>query len=501
MNTSTTVSWVTDPISAVRHAQTLHGIDGCWTRDAVERLVDAHPDWKIRREFSDLLVVGLEPSERHAGLGPELFFDKRAPKSPDVGRVRLPLIEFDFQTTPAERAAALQELAAVLSGIGRPTPVPAAANGFGLRWQSNDRTMLLQSNDRRAWVSIQPVEHRAEHLPPDLLNVVAALVPLLHDSAAGTCDRSGVEDQIATMPGWSVEFDETRALIRTADPDGQVILLGAAGHRDRYSRLQLHSFATAPALEQRRNVFGELFRSVCGVIGEPTILGGGPSGPDVRWRPAGSRARVLRLRADDRHIWIETGPAAELEDEELTTFEHGGFGGPSEPSDFPYLPYTWQLVHLGPGDTAEYLPGGRLALTLPHLQEALETLVKVWIEQLPVQQPGKKATFTIASSGIKGGLSFAYDTAKGILLRIGSRVGDPIDVAAEMSTLGWEASGTRWKAEFKNPTESNAGEVAALIVGELAARGLTDPLDLVAKRIAIGPHGFLRTTGLGITSG
>ncbi|WP_331721527.1 hypothetical protein [Streptomyces sp. NBC_00212] len=44
MNTSTTVSWATNPISAVRHAQTLHSIDACWTRDAVERLVDAHPD-------------------------------------------------------------------------------------------------------------------------------------------------------------------------------------------------------------------------------------------------------------------------------------------------------------------------------------------------------------------------------------------------------------------------------------------------------------------------
>ncbi|GAA2418297.1 hypothetical protein ACFPFX_04970 [Streptomyces mauvecolor] len=226
-----------------------------------------------------------------------------------------------------------------------------------------------------------------------------------------------------------MEFDETqaRALIKTADPDGQVILIGSAGHHDRYNRLQLYSFATAPALEQRRDVFGEIFRAVCGVIGEPTILGGGPNGPDVRWRNAGPRARVLRLRADTRNIWIETGLAEELEDEELTTFEHGGFGGSSGPSDFPHLPYTWQLIHLGPGDTAEYLPGGRLASTLPHLQEALKTLVKVWIEQLPIQQPGKKATFTIASSGIKGGLSFAYDPAKGILLRIGSRTGDSVD--------------------------------------------------------------------------
>ncbi|GGU38239.1 hypothetical protein [Streptomyces violascens] len=111
-------------------------------------------------------------------------------------------------------------------------------------------------------------------------------------------------------------------------------------------------------------------------------------------------------------------------------------------------------------------------------------------------------TFTIAGSGISGGLSFAYDTTKGILLRIGSRTGDLAADANEMSALGWEQSGRRWKAEFKKPTESTPGEVAALIVGELAARGLTDPEDLVAKRIQLGsPHGFFRATGLGITAG
>ncbi|GGU38247.1 hypothetical protein GCM10010289_69050 [Streptomyces violascens] len=361
MNTSNTVGWVTSRASTLRHAQILHDTNGCWTRDAVERLVDGHPDWKIRREFADLLVVGLEPTELHASLGPELFFDARIPKSPYFGRARLPLIEFGFQATPAERAAALQELAEILSGIGRPTPVPAAADGFGLRWQSEERTMLLQSNQRRAWVSIQPVEHQAQHLPLDFPPVIAALVPLLHDDATGMCDRSAIEQCITKTPTWSAEFDEAqaRALVRTADRDGEVVFLGPAGQRDNYNRLHLYRFTDGPDLERRRFIFGEIFRAVCGAIGEPTLLGGGPNGPDVRWRNSGTDARVLRLRADLRHVWIETSPAEQLEDQELSTFEHGGpAAGLGGPSDFPLLPYNWQLVLSGPGDTAEYLPGG-----------------------------------------------------------------------------------------------------------------------------------------------
>ncbi|MER6994581.1 hypothetical protein [Streptomyces sp. NPDC000410] len=508
MSDSTSVTWPTDLSSAVRLAQTLHDIEWGWNRPDIERLVDAHPDWKIRREFADCLVAGLEPSRGYGSpFGPELFLDALEPKSKHYVRARLPLLEFHLPTPGDERGRALEQLSRALESIGAPTRVPACADGFGLRWQSGERTMLLQSNERRAWISVQPVVRRAEHIGPELLAVIAALVPLLHDRADGCCDRTDVEQRVAELPGWSVDFADTHAHARvsTADPDCQVSFLGMGGRGHTYDHLGLYRFEQDPGLERRREVFGEVYRAIRGVIGEPTLYGGGPDGPDVRWRNAGKDARVLRLRADSLRVWVETCPADELEEEELTTFEHGGpSGGPDGPSDFPRLPYTWQLVLHGPGDTATYLPGGRLALTMPHLQEALETLLKVWIEQLPVQRPGEKVTFTIASRGISGGMSFTYDTVKGILLRVGSRDGDPAAAAAAMSAVGWQPSGRRWKAEFKNPTERTATEVATLVVTELAARGVTEPYrEITAKRVGIGTpthgaHGFFRATGLGI---
>jgi hypothetical protein len=463
MNNETSVIWRADRASAVRLVQTLHDLEWGWTRADIERLVDEHPDWKVHREFADLLVVGLE---RSGGFGspqvPELFLDTFVPKGPHYQRARLPLLEFRLPIPPDERGEALRELSQALEGVGTPTAAPASADGFGLRWQSEARTMLLQSNDRRAWISVQPLMRQAGHLSPDTLHLIADRLPTLHDQ---------VGDAVAN------------------------------------DLLQLYRFEQEPTMEHRREVFGEVFRGVCGVIGEPTLYGGGPSGPDVRWRNSGADARVLRLRADTRHVWVETGPAAKLEDEEGSTFASGGpSGGPDGQSDFPLLPYTWQLLLVGPGDTATYLPGGRLALTLPHLKESLEILLRVWIEQLPVQRPGEKATFRIASRHISGGLSFAYQTDKGILLRVGGREGDPVAVAEAMRADGWQASGSRWKAEFKQPTERTAAEVAALVNAELVARGITDPyLELTAKGIGIGTpshgaHGFVRVTGLGIKS-
>ncbi|MGW3045998.1 hypothetical protein ACWC9T_39725 [Kitasatospora sp. NPDC001159] len=314
--------------------------------------------------------------------------------------------------------------------------------------------MLLQSNDRWAWVALHVGVGSAQHVGAEVLERVGELVPPLWDG----------------------------------------------GERGR--RLTLHRFAEPPALEQRRDVFADVYQAVCGVLGDPTLYGGGPNGPDVRWRGSGEDALLLRLRADQREVWVETASADAVEEKELDYFR---WGGPSSDgsSDFPLLPYSWQLHLYGPGDLATYLPGGRLAGNLAHLRESLELLLAAWIEQLPVQRPGEKVTFSIASRRISGGISFTYDTVKGFSLRVGSRADDPAEVAAAMAADGWQASGKRWKAEFPDPTAQTATDVAALVVTELAARGLTgEHGEVTARRVGLGlqgrAQGFFRATGLGL---
>ncbi|WP_327674767.1 hypothetical protein [Kitasatospora sp. NBC_00458] len=541
--TDTAVTWTADLPTTVRLVRTLHDLGPCWTRTDVERLVADRPDWKIRREFADLLVVGLQ-AELRWPLGAELYLGTTVPKATTYRRARLQLLEFRLPVPEEERRTALRTLAEALRGIGSPTAVPTAADGFGLRWRSAERTMLFQANDRRAWIAVQPLVRDAEHISPELPAVIAAFAPALHDSPGGRLTRADIEraaaderavtegsvteqvgaaEQAVTeravtegsvtgQPRWSVEFVEARAEIHTPDPDCTPRFIRFGGPADTFRLLQLHRFEEEPALERRRAVFGEIHRAVCGVLGEPTLFGGGPDGPDVRWREAGDDPRLLRLRADRRSVWLETAPAEEVEEEEYGTFEHGGpIEGPDGPSGFPRLPYSWQLHVFGaPGDLAGYLPGGRLALSLPHLREGLESLLAAWIEQLPVQRPGEKVTFTLASPLISGGIAFTYDTVKGILLRVGPRPGEATETAAAMAADGWQASGSRFKAQYKVPTEATAGEVATLITTELAARGITGGSALglgqgrlTARRVGIGTpthgaQGFFRVTGLGL---
>ncbi|MEV6977505.1 hypothetical protein [Kitasatospora sp. NPDC093806] len=512
---ATGVGWTADLPTTVQLVRTLHDLDPCWTRADVERLVADRPDWKIRREFADILVVGLQAALRWPA-GAELFLGTTEPKAATYRRAWLPLLDFRHVASAEERRAALRTLAEALRGVGAPTAVPTAADGFGLRWRSAERTMLLQANDRRAWIAVQPHVRPVDvaHVSPELPAVVAAFVPALHDAPGGRCPVEEVERIAGGQSGVTVEFGLHWAEIRTADERFQPSFAWSGGPGRTYDVLDLHRFSEEPpTLERRRAVFGEIHRAVCAVLGEPTLFGGGPHGPDVRWREAGEDGRLLRLRADRRRVWLETAPAAEVEEEERGTFEYGGpAGGPDGPSDFPRLPYSW-LLHLpyeAPGDTATYLPGGRLALNLPHLREGLEHLLVAWIEQLPVQRPGEKVTFSIATPLISGGLSFAYDQAKGILLRVGPRPGEPAEVAAAMAADGWQPSGKRWKAEFKNPTEATAARVAGLITTELAARGISGdsgfglgPGRVTARRLGLGTpthgaHGFFLATGLGL---
>ncbi|MER7705845.1 hypothetical protein ABTX81_23495 [Kitasatospora sp. NPDC097605] len=518
-STVNAVTWTADLPTTVELVRTLHDLDGCWTRADVERLVEARPDWRIRRIFQDLLVVGLQ-AHLSWPLGAELFLGATEPESDRYRRAWVPLLDFRLPTPERERRAALRTLSEALRGIGAPTAVPTAADGFGLRWRSAGRTMLLQANDRRAWIALQPHVVEVEHISPDLPAVIAAFAPALHDAPGGHCPVEVVERIAAENPWWPVDFGDGYADISIADPMFKPSFATRTsfvrpGPEGTYDVLDLHRFdELTMTLEHRRAVFGEIYRAVCAVLGEPTLFGGGPDGPDVRWREAGEDGRLLRLLCEGRRIRLETEPAAEFEEGERISFEYGGpSAGDGGPSDFPLLRYSWQLhlAHQAPGGTADVLPGGRLALTLPHLREGLECLLAAWIEQLPVQRPGEKVTFSIAAPQIGGGLSFAYSTGKGVLLRVGPRPGEPTEVAAAMTADGWQPSGNRYKAEFKNPTRATAGAVAALITTELAARGINGdsgfglgPGRVTARRLTLGlsqqraAHGFFRATGLGL---
>ncbi|MFB6892819.1 hypothetical protein ACFCX4_26300 [Kitasatospora sp. NPDC056327] len=513
------VTWTADLPTTVGLVRTLHDLDDCWTRADIERLVEARPDWRIRREFGELLVVGMQAGPSWPA-GAELFLGATAAKASTYRRAWVPLVDFRLPTPAAERRAALRTLSEALRAIGTPTAVPTAADGFGLRWRSARRTMLLQANDRRAWVALQPHVLEVEHASPELPAVVAAFVPALHDAPGGQCPAAEVERIAAEHPGLRVEFGTGYADIRTADPHfgpsfAQRTAFRRTAPEGTFDVLDLHRFDELPlTLEHRRAVFGEIYRAVCGVLGEPTLFGGGPYGPDVRWRQAGGGGRLLRLLCEGRRVRLETEPvAADFEEDENRTFEHGGPFGADGPSDFPLLPYSWQLhlPHQAPGDAPDYLPGGRLALTLPHLREGLECVLAAWIEQLPVQRPGEKVTFSIAAPQISGGLSFAYSTVNGILLRVGPRPGDPAEVTAAMTADGWQPSGSRFKAEFGTPTEATAREVAALVTTELTARGINGdsghglgPGRITARGLGLGlspqlaRHGFFRATGLGL---
>ncbi|MEV8098335.1 hypothetical protein [Kitasatospora sp. NPDC085879] len=474
----------------------LHDTRWGWHREDVDALLAAHPEWKLHRDLPDTLAIGLVPGRGH--LGPELIFTPRENKAKVYRKAEVALA-FHGGAPEADVRRMRAELVEALSVVGEPVAHRISEHGTGLRWRQDGRVLLLHGGDARTWLAVRPAVVGST-VDQRLLDAVTALAPLLHDNPTGTFDEEALEKLAAEQPHWELGGRQgTAGRSITVGPGGAELSLLRNGAGYHHIRLFDHPEGGTPA--DRPAVFGELLAAVCAVLGEPTTLGGGPSGPDVRWRSTG---RVLRLRGTRRRVVLESEPTEELEQEEYGTFE---WGGPSSDgsSDFPLLPYTWQLHRGGPGEEAVVLPGGRLALTVPHLREGLEVLLAAWAEQLPVQVPGERAQFKIVNRrDRKRTLAVSLEPSGALHLIVPDRAGDPAEGERAMTAAGWKRHGKRWRAVYPHPDGQAAAAAAELITAELVARGVTDPSrDLGAKDVRCGTsslpaRGFFQVTGLGI---
>ncbi|MFI9204931.1 DUF6301 family protein [Streptomyces sp. NPDC053048] len=501
-NGATAITHSTDPASAARLVRTLHDVSwGDWSRAEIDAIVAAQPGWRVHREFTDGVVIGTDPARGSAG--PELYFRARTNKGSHYRMVSVGLLTYNSAPV-AERRKALHELVDALAAVGEPTRHQVMSDGPGLRWRNADRTMILQGSEQRVWLAIHPVRER--------FPAVGEVAHVLHDLDSAAWAQADIRRIVAARPGWDVRFDDAAgcARVTTDDPDvPELTFLGFDASRDaaglpRYDYVGLTEVRPGSGLRERRELAAGLLGALVDSIGQPTSYGGSGAGPDVRWRSAN---RVLRLLGDGRRFCLRADPAEELEADEMATFEHGGpSGGPDGPSDFPRLPYAWQLHRYGPGEEPVYLPGGRLALTMEHLREALELLLPAWAEQIPAQLGEDRMSVTLVNHrDRKRTMAISYDVKNGIDIRVGGRSGDDAEAAdAAMLAAGWQRHGKRWKAVFKDPDDASAVAAARLLVAELRVRGVTDPMrDLSVKSygcgsVTYGTQGFLRLTGLGI---
>ncbi|WP_354639638.1 hypothetical protein [Kitasatospora camelliae] len=473
----------------------LHDTRWGWQRAGVDALLAEHPEWKVHRDLPDSLAVGLAPGRHH---GPELVFTPRAHRGPDFRKAEVALA-YHRGASASELRQWRGEVVDALSAVGEPVAYRTSEHGTGLRWRQDDRVLQLLGSESRTWIAVHPAAV-ADRLDQRLLDAAGALAPLLHDGLAGTFDQEALERLAAANPGWELTVREgTVSPLLTAGPGGpelSVLRFGPGG----FNHVGLYAYPQGATLADRRAAFHELYDAVRVVLGEPTTLGGGPSGSDVRWR---SESRTLRLLGDRRGVALEGEPTGELEEQEFGTFE---WGGPSSDgsSDFPTLPYTWQLHRGGPGEEAVTLPGGRLALSVPQLREGLEVLLTAWAEQLPVQVPGERAQFKIVNRRDRNRiLGVSLEPSGAIQLVVPDRSGDPAEGERAMTAAGWQRHGKRWRAVFTDPDERAAAAAAELVIAELVARGVTDPeRDLGAKDVRCSPwaydRGFFQVTGLGI---
>lgn len=424
---------------------------GDWSPTAVQAAVARISDWQAP-EFTGGWLGVSTPSGR---------LDFQTGKYGYEGE-RFQWAEFDLPKDlrePAEFGDLVQRLAQ----LGNPVPHRSTGAVSGLRWTRDDHTVLLQRNTSRAWIEVRPTAPGADLLAAEALAHIRRLASVLHD--------------LGPAP-WTAAQLELEA--------GESI-----------SRVLLLEHPAAATLLARRELFAAVLDAVAGVIGGPTLYGGSAESHDVRWR---NDIRTLTLRGDNREIWFESHGTEELDAEEARAFEWGGAWSESEPHDFDFLPYLWQLDRQGPGDNPDFYPGGRLAAALTHWQDALTLLFAALLEQLPAQLGAEWLGFKINNTEDFDRMIMVSVDDKGLVVQVDDRDGDDSEAAAElMRARGWQRRERHWwRAEFTEPTSAAAAAAARVIVADVHARGARLPDQLGATDISCADNGYLRLTGLGI---
>ncbi|MGP3972651.1 hypothetical protein ACTWQF_01210 [Streptomyces sp. 8N114] len=435
--------------AAVQLTRALHDADwGDWSLEAIRSLVADRPGWELAARGETFVV--LRPGD---GLEQVVLWTQKY--GPDATRYQK--AEAQLPAVLREDEAAFDALVEALGEIGTPVIHRGTAGRPTLRWRNADRVLILQRNSRRVWLAAHPRATAGRSVPSSVLESAADAAAELHDAASGQ--------------GSGKDLERIRLL---------------------------YSHAPDASLVERRAAFGELFDAVVGGIGQPTVHGGAADGPDVRWR---TTERLLLLRGNSRHIWLERHNTQEQEDIEHRTFKWGGAWTADETPDFAQLPYLWQLDRQGPGDNPQTWPGWRLAMSVERLRESLESLLAAWIEQLPAQVGPDWAGFQIVNRRASGReLSVGFEVDCGLWLYTEADQPESEESATAMRERGWqEREGFRWRADFPEPTRQAAADAARLIAAELTAQGAKIPEnDLSVRDVSCFDSGMFDLFGLGI---
>lgn len=251
---------------------------------------------------------------------------------------------------------------------------------------------------------------------------------------------------------------------------------------------------------QRTDAARAVLEAVVARIGHPTLYGGDAYGPNIRWR---TDERTLLLDHGVEGLQLSARRTAELEQEEFACFERGVGEGAEQVSYASSLPYLWQLYRSGPGSPPKVFPAGYVAPDWERLEEALESLLRAWGEQLPAQVGDDAAAFNIVNRADNDrAVGLLCGRMDGLTVLVDDRgVPDGGTPPEEMEARGWQVPLMGWwEANFAEPGWGSAAAAAWMAVAELRLRGARSPRDLGLDDVSCADRGLLTLPGLGVGS-